>query len=54
MIPLQKIVVVTAGKIAKNDTPYLFLGTNVMGPFFKNRDIPKQHEHRLNKKVPMN
>ena len=54
MAPLPKIVAITVGKIAKNDAPYLLLGTNVIGPFFKNRVIPKQHEKRLNKKVAMN
>ena len=54
MTPLPKIDAVTVGKIAKNDTPYLLLGTNVIGPFFKKRVNPKQHEQKLNKKVAMN
>ena len=54
MIPLQKTIAVTAGKIAKNDTPYLFLGTNAIGPFFRNWLIPKQHEHKVNKKILVN
>ena len=54
MAPLPTIDAVTVGKIAQNDAPYLLLGTNVIGPFFKKRVIPKLHEQMLNKKVPMN